>query len=216
MAFWPVHPDFLTSADGLNVRVAPSKDSRVVNLLPFGTQITVVNIADGWARLSDGNFVSSDFIRKELLGLPERPLILRLKSRGCQWLSQEEISLSFGKFSYRKTLSGDAFILTTKASGRYAPTATGLVLSGFQEEFDALAMQKTVKRAAFRLHLNFRGALSGFVPAAWEGDRHPVLRATPEQCQLAIKLHCPGAREGSSIEQEQGYYCTRLPSFKWD
>lgn len=53
--------DFVTAPNGLNVRAERSTDSAVVEVLPFGTEITPLKIGKKWAKLDNG-FVSTEWI----------------------------------------------------------------------------------------------------------------------------------------------------------
>lgn len=54
-----------TNRDPLNVRTGPSTAYRVIKQLPKGAAIQVETVANGWAKLSDGNYVSAVYITKK-------------------------------------------------------------------------------------------------------------------------------------------------------
>lgn len=57
----PVSAEYVTAPNGLNVRESKSTDSAVVEVLPFGAEITPLKIGKKWAKLDNG-FVSVDWI----------------------------------------------------------------------------------------------------------------------------------------------------------
>lgn len=57
--------DYIVTAEhGLNVRRSPSVNGDWVKTLPYGTSVTVESINNGWAKLSNGNYVSANYIKK--------------------------------------------------------------------------------------------------------------------------------------------------------
>lgn len=55
-----------TRKRGLNLREAPSKESRVVKLLPNGTSVTVdryVEAPEGWVAVKGGGYVMVEFLK---------------------------------------------------------------------------------------------------------------------------------------------------------
>jgi hypothetical protein len=59
----------VTAGIGLRVRAAPDPQAQILRTMPYGTQVEVVEIRDGWARLSDGGWCAVQWL--ELL--PETP-----------------------------------------------------------------------------------------------------------------------------------------------
>jgi hypothetical protein len=59
----------VTAGAGLRVRTAPDLQAQILRTMPYGTQVEVAEIKDGWARLSAGGWSSSQWL--ELL--PETP-----------------------------------------------------------------------------------------------------------------------------------------------
>ena len=59
-----VNNTYYTTAN-LNVRYGPSSKYKFVNLLAKNTKIEVLEIVDGWAKLSDKEYVSSAYLTQE-------------------------------------------------------------------------------------------------------------------------------------------------------
>lgn len=53
--------EYVTAPNGLNVRAERSTDSEVIEVLPFGAEITPLKIGKRWAKLNNG-FVSTEWI----------------------------------------------------------------------------------------------------------------------------------------------------------
>jgi GH25 family lysozyme M1 (1,4-beta-N-acetylmuramidase) len=59
----------VTAGPGLRVRAAPDLQAQILRILPYGTQVEVAEIANGWARLTDGGWCSAQYLEM----LPETP-----------------------------------------------------------------------------------------------------------------------------------------------
>lgn len=56
----------VTYEGGLNLRAKPSKDSKVLAVLPFGKKVTVnptIETPDEWFAVKDGGFVMREFLK---------------------------------------------------------------------------------------------------------------------------------------------------------
>ena len=54
-----------TSKAGLNVREEPSKDSKILKLLPNGARVNILSTEDlptGWAAIKGGGYVMTEFL----------------------------------------------------------------------------------------------------------------------------------------------------------
>ena len=55
-----------TKKRGLNLREAPTKESRVIKLLPNGADVTVdreVETPEGWVAIKGGGYVMSEYLK---------------------------------------------------------------------------------------------------------------------------------------------------------
>ena len=63
----------VTAGAGLRVRAAPDLQAQILRTMPYGTQVEVAEIKDGWARLSAGGWSSAQWL--ELLSETDEPLV---------------------------------------------------------------------------------------------------------------------------------------------
>ena len=47
----------------LNVRNGASKEAKIIRQLPDGAKVSVFEIKDGWARIGDGEWAMSDYLK---------------------------------------------------------------------------------------------------------------------------------------------------------
>jgi len=52
----------VTAGAGLRVRAAPNLQAQILRTMPYGTQVEVAEIKDGWARLSAGGWSSAQWL----------------------------------------------------------------------------------------------------------------------------------------------------------
>lgn len=52
----------VTAKIGLNVRTGPSTDYSIITALPYGTEVTVFEDKDGWARIGNGQWVCAQYL----------------------------------------------------------------------------------------------------------------------------------------------------------
>ncbi|MDO9348243.1 MAG: SH3 domain-containing protein, partial [Anaerolineales bacterium] len=57
---------------GLRVRAAPDPQAQILRTLPFGAQVVIVEIREGWARLADGGWCAAQWLEL-LTEIPETP-----------------------------------------------------------------------------------------------------------------------------------------------
>ncbi|MBA4379634.1 MAG: hypothetical protein C0393_02930, partial [Anaerolinea sp.] len=57
---------------GLRVRAAPDPQAQILRALPFGAQVVVVEMREGWARLADGGWCAAQWLEL-LTEIPETP-----------------------------------------------------------------------------------------------------------------------------------------------
>jgi len=55
---------YYCTTNALNVRAGPSTGHKIVGSMSLGASCCVVSISNGWAKLSNGNYVSSSYISK--------------------------------------------------------------------------------------------------------------------------------------------------------
>jgi len=54
------------------VRAAPDPQAQILRTLPFGAQVVIVEIREGWARLADGGWCAAQWLEL-LTEIPETP-----------------------------------------------------------------------------------------------------------------------------------------------